>query len=212
MLNYWKTQYIDKGFNPGGMLARDNFCYVPIPKNSSSYISDLLEINNWEIYNFLDYNFQDKSCIILLRDPVDRWITGISQYLCSQILGPSYRALDVINEWSPLVEKIIFDRIIFDDHTEKQMYFIETMPMHKCIFINSSDEPELKIKKYLGSYGIDLNIKVDVDKNESLSSYDHSNFVKFFKDLLRSQPHLITRIKDVYKQDYELIKQVRFYD
>jgi hypothetical protein len=120
--------------------------------------------------------------------------------------------LDVINEWSPLVEKIIFDRIIFDDHTEKQMYFIETMPMHKCIFINSSDEPELKIKKYLGSYGIDLNIKVDVDKNESLSSYDHSNFVKFFKDLLRSQPHLITRIKDVYKQDYELIKQVRFYD
>lgn len=212
MLDYWKSQYIDRGFNPGGMLARENFCYVPIPKNSSSYIGQLLQINNWNIHNFLDTSLYDKTWIILLRDPVDRWITGISQYFCSYMCGPSYPATDVINDWSDLIEKLVFDKVIFDDHTEKQLYFIESILMHDCVFINSSTEPEVKIKKYLGSCGINLNIEVQVDRNKSASSYDHSNFVKFFKDLLDQKPYLINQIKEVYKEDYRLIQQVKFYD
>lgn len=212
MLDYWKNQYIDRGFVPGGMFAKVNFCYIPIPKNSSSYIGQLLQINNWEIYNFLDFDLRDKTCIILLRDPVDRWISGISQYFCSYMCGPSYPANDIINDWSNLTEKLVFDRIIFDDHTEKQVYFIKNVPIEKCLFLHSSNKPELKIKKYLSSYGIDLNIEVQVNKNESVGNPEHQKFVIFLRELLKLRPNLLDRIKEVYKEDYELIKQVKFYD
>lgn len=210
MFNYWKNRYIDRGFNPGGMFAKENFCYIPIPKNSSSYIGQLLLANNWEIYNFLNISLQDKICIILLRDPVDRWITGISQYFCSYMLGLSYPANEVINDWSKLTEKLVFDQVIFDDHTETQSYFIKTISLEKCLFIKSLDEPEIKIKKYLNENGLDLNIEVQVDSNKSVG--EHRIFVEFFKDMLDRNPYLIDRIKEVYKEDYKLIEQVKFYD
>ena len=60
MINYWKNQYIDRGYRPGQLFAMHNICYAPIPKNSSSYIGKMFLDNNWEIYNFLDFDLRDK--------------------------------------------------------------------------------------------------------------------------------------------------------
>lgn len=211
MKDYWFNQYTNRGFHPGSMAVTDKFFYVPIPKNSSSYMTALLRENNWQLFNFLYDNIEDKKCIILLRDPVDRWITGISQYLCSYVINDGYNANDVIKDWSKLVEKIVFDRVIFDDHTEQQCYFFNSIPLDNCVFFDSTNNPEVAVKKYLNTHGCDLNIQLSLPKNESNGNSEHAKFVKWFTELLQNNNYLIDRLKDVYHDDYNLLKMVDFH-
>ena len=211
MKDYWFNQHINRGFHPGSMVVTDKFFYVPIPKNSSSYITALLRANDWQLYNFLYDNTIDKKCIILLRDPVDRWITGISQYLCSYVLDHDFNSRDLINDWSRLVETILFDRVIFDDHTEKQCYFFNSIPIDQCVFFDSTNKPEVAIKKYLNSHGYDLNINLSLTRNASTGNREHHNLCAFITNVLQENPAFVHRLKDVYRDDYNLIETVNFY-
>lgn len=211
MKDYWFNQHINRGFHPGSMVVTDKFFYVPIPKNSSSYMTALLRANDWQLYNFLYDNITDKKCIILLRDPVDRWISGISQYLCSYVLDNDFNSRDLINDWSRLVETILFDRVIFDDHTEQQCYFFNSIPIDQCVFFDSTNQPEVNIKKYMNTLGYDLDINIELPKNESTNNRDHNRLRKFFTKWLQENPALMQRIKDVYRNDYNLIETVNFY-
>ena len=72
-----------------GMLSPDRKKFiVNIPKNASSYILDWTRAHAW-ITATLDNNWPDvEEIIVVLRDPLNRWISGMSQYLKSYILCP----------------------------------------------------------------------------------------------------------------------------
>ena len=212
MINYWKCQHINRGYYPGGTVDYENFSYIPIPKNSSSYMTTLLTLNGWEIYDFLSSNIQDKKFIVLLRDPVTRWISGISQYFCSYITEPNYSASDIIDLWDKTTESLVFDRIIFDDHTEKQTYFISGIPINQCTFFKSSTELDSIIQKFLAENSFNLDVDFSIDKNDSRESTDNLAFSIFFKELLLEKPHLVEKIKQTYKEDYNLINSINFYE
>ena len=211
MKDYWFNKHINRGFHPGSMVVTEKFFYVPIPKNASSYMTALLRANDWQLYNFLYDNITDKKCIILLRDPVDRWITGISQYLCSYVINDDFNSNDLINDWSRLVETIIFDKVIFDDHTEQQCYFFNSIPIDQCVFFDSTNQPEVNIKKYMNTLGYDLDVNIELPKNESIGNREHNKLCKFFTLWIQENPELMQRIKDVYHDDYNLIETVNFY-
>jgi hypothetical protein len=154
MFEYWKNQHTARGFVPGGMFVKDNLVYIPIPKNSSSYIGQLLLKNNWNIGNFLTTDLTNKQLIILLRDPIDRWISGMAEYLCSSLLKNGRTSDDIIKNWNGIVQDLVFDQVIFDDHTEKQVYFIQGIPIENCVFFNSAKQPEQAVKKYLTTYDV----------------------------------------------------------
>jgi hypothetical protein len=204
MFDYWFNQYISRGFVPGGMFNKQNVYYIPIPKNSSSYIGKLLLANDWGISNFLKTELIEQQVIIVLRDPIKRWISGMAQYLCST----GYPADDTIKKWNSLTTTLVFDRIIFDDHTEKQTYFITGVPTQSCVYFNSEHGVVEHIQRYLISQNIDLNM-VGVELGDNTQ---HAKLSKFLNNLLDNQPYLIDRLKEVYADDYKLIESVKFYD
>ena len=204
MFEYWKNQHTSRGFGPGGMFVKDHLCYIPIPKNSSSYIGQLLLKNGWDIGNFLTTDLTNKQLIILLRDPIDRWISGMAQYLCSVLLKNGRTSDDIIKNWNSIVQDLVFDRIIFDDHTEKQLYFIQGVPRKNCVFFNSTKKPERAIKQYLTMQNLDLNIDIDIDRNQTKGDDYKELLVKFLQEQLARNPDLTTKLMNIYREDYIL--------
>ena len=204
MFEYWKNQHTARGFVPGGMFVKDNLVYIPIPKNSSSYIGQLLLKNNWNIGNFLTTDLTNKQLIILLRDPVDRWISGMAEYLCSSLLKNGRTSDDIIKNWNNIIQDLIFDRVIFDDHTEKQVYFIQSIPIENCVFFNSAKQPEQAVKQYLTTHNIDLNIDIVIDRNQTQGNKYKEPLVNFLRDQLAQNPSLTNKLMNTYREDYTL--------
>ena len=204
MFEYWKNQHTARGFVPGGMFVKDNLVYIPIPKNSSSYIGQLLLKNNWNIGNFLTTDLTNKQLIILLRDPIDRWISGIAEYLCSSLLKNGRTSDDIIKNWNGIVQDLVFDQVIFDDHTEKQVYFIQSIPRENCVFFNSAKQPEQAVKQYLTTYDVDLNIDIVIDRNQTQGNKYKEPLVNFLRDQLAQNPSLTNKLMNTYREDYTL--------
>ena len=58
--------------------------YIHIPKNASSWTKPNLLHWGWQFYNYHhSYNFYQKHAIVVLRDPVERWLSGIGEYMYS---------------------------------------------------------------------------------------------------------------------------------
>jgi hypothetical protein len=210
MFDYWKNQYTDRGFTPGGMYCKDNLCYIPIPKNSSCYTVDLLTRNGWTASNFLTADLTDKKFVVLLRDPIDRWITGIAQYFCSVVVDNEYATEEIERDFNELVKRIIFDQVIFDDHTETQLYFIKSIPLAQCTFFDSSTDLAETLKKYLVSENQNLNTEYELFRNASNDNIVHPNLVKLFKNWVETDKNLVDRLTYVYADDFELIKKLRY--
>lgn len=67
-----------------------------------------------------------------LRDPVDRWVAGISEYL-----NTYWNDDDDIKCKATM--KLLQDRVIWDDHTELQQYFYSVFPHNSITFFRHDD-------------------------------------------------------------------------
>ena len=85
--------------------------YVYIPKNASSWTKPNLRDWGWQFYNYHTDQL-NKTAIVVLRDPVERWLSGIAEYFALY----QNTTNDLVDNKS--LQQIIFDRITFDDHTE----------------------------------------------------------------------------------------------
>ena len=123
-----------------GMASPDNkYFYLNIPKNSSSSIKPELERLGWTYEHFGDYlDFETMQVIVALRDPKDRWLSGMAEYLMmyhqdiiDNIVEPN------LYDFQPLLGQklalsLLFDRFTFDDHTERQCMFLRNIPFKRC--------------------------------------------------------------------------------
>ena len=80
-----------RGYGYGsGVLSPDARQFiVNIPKNASSYILDWASRHKWTAAEILEHPRRNdvQEVIVVLRDPVNRWISGIGQYLTSYVLN-----------------------------------------------------------------------------------------------------------------------------
>ena len=115
--NYYKT----KGHVFGECMSSPNtdLMYINIPKNASSWTKLNCKDWGWEFFNYHSDNLYHKHSLIVLRDPVDRWLSGIAEYFFLY-----HKNLDFAHISRPFLD-LIFDRVAFDDHTEKQILFIK---------------------------------------------------------------------------------------
>jgi hypothetical protein len=168
--------------------------YIHIPKNASSYIKGcVLSTNKWQHSDTL---VQNEKYLVALRDPVDRWTSGMAQYQINS------------NQFD-LSDEEIFNTITFDDHTEQQLYFLEGVNLLSCDFILVNDQLTTTLNKWFTEK---YSITVD-----HLPKYNSSEGVKLeikqrLTDTLKQNPNLMSKLKEHFRIDYELINRVKFYD
>jgi hypothetical protein len=177
-VNEWKH----KGHIYGECMSKKDIdlMYVYIPKNASSWTKPNLKDWGWEFYNYRLDNL-DKHSLVILRDPVDRWLSGIAEYLT--LYYPNMQV--PFNETTEL----IFDRITFDDHTEKQVYFIEGLDPGRITFFKCDENYRLYFGQFLKNQGtpnryVNYNYQHTTDNRE-----DGDQTRSKFKKMMLSRSH-----------------------
>ena len=194
----------------GTYLSNDNSDtgYIIIPKNASSYMRDLVE----ETFGWTtEFNYNDnpkQKYIVVLRDPYERWITGVAEYF-----HLNHRNLSIDND---VLLHFMCQRVIFDVHTEEQRNFIQGINLKNITFfkLNENLSSNLRFyvteKKFHNQLDLELNFNY-FKKNTTIDSDEKVQLVNIIKRFLKNNPKYIHRIKDRYKLDYALIKKVKFY-
>lgn len=204
-----------RGYRPGGgMLSPDGKTFVlNIPKNASTYATNVLRANGWEhsdIMHIVNSRRTHVKCVVLLRDPVERWVSGFATYCASYVLGHGYGSKYFIRDYNDLTERIIFDNLVFDDHTEPQSSFVSQLTgQFDKQFVLIKGGREKLIKNLSDAVGQELVVS-DVNQNLSEDNYDVKNIANFMRDKIT--PTLQTKIFDMYYRDYEMLTQVLIHE
>jgi hypothetical protein len=210
--------------------AQSNFCYVPIYKNAHGFGIKYFE----SCANFTQVARvgNDKKFIIFLRDPFERWISGITEYFSSMVDNEGKfiitHEMDYFNNGdekdnpnrkfykiSDELLKVICDSVELDIHTTRQIYTLLGLNVHKCIFLNCSDkdfnqkmhkfvEQQMKIKNFVPDKGL-------FTRNRIEFSPFKLDIREQVLDYLKCQPSAKERILHFYRPDYDLIQSIKFY-
>jgi hypothetical protein len=201
-INYYKA----KGHVFGECMSHpaSNLMYVNIPKNASSWTKPNLLDFNWEVYNYRTDNLYHKTAMVVLRDPVERWASGMAEYL---YLYHRHWSKESITEE---MLDLIFDKIAFDDHTESQVYFIEGLDLDRCVFFWFDENYRNNFGNFLAENQMPNKYhryeKQHVSNNEPI----RREFKEFFTNALKNSKYL-NQVEDYFRQDLKLIEQVKFY-
>jgi hypothetical protein len=216
---------------------------VDIPKNASSWVkhhtlgmgfnyhTQKFSIDNdvrMQNIDALTLNnaLQNARYIVILRDPVNRWISGLAQYLHGY---DSSHPLHINNvDWDMIV-----DTVVFDGHTRSQCKFIKGIDHSKIIWLRCDDTLAKNYGTIMEQFtGTPFKITTeDQDPNNvfnitkkklpAVVSYLHNPgsyitespqfIVDRISEKLASNPDYFDKLRRFYKKDYELFDTVNFY-
>lgn len=198
-----------RGYLPGGgLISPEGVFYLNIPKNASTYITNLLLANNWVYYN-LNESPAPKQAIAVLRDPVERWVSGYATYAASYVLGYGYGSDHFREDYNDLTERIIFDQLVFDDHTTEQVKFIEQIQDIPTTYFKLNVEMVMNLEKF---FNVPLGLNTPVNANVSEDNYDTKMISKHMRWRIDQDPALKAKIIERYAADYQLIKTANYYN
>ena len=216
----------NRGFGDcSGLVNPDNTKFiVNIPKNASSYILDWTVKSKWKTAVVTNDTWPDlNEMIVVLRDPLSRWVSGMSQYLKTYILcpigpnGPVFPGMAIGDEdygmtadnfialYNQSTERLIFDNVFrFDDHVWPQHDFYEhirpDLPRRYFMLDQTFDT------KFASALG--LEIIENLDRNDGNANPDIKKLHEFLQHRLNTRPELRERVQRAYAKDYEIIKRV----
>ncbi len=187
--------------------------FIPIPKNASTYVESFFNISlgSKSIENFkYGKPLAGKKTIVILRDPLDRWVSGITQHFWAR-----HKMINDLSD-SGLLWKYITNQYALDEHTELQSRFLETANTDDLTFFKQGPDLEKSIRDFVK---FELNVKEEawIDKrhllnyNKSSNAWSKSLIKDYLSAMLRTDADLVEKIKKFYKHDYDLINTVKFY-
>jgi hypothetical protein len=203
------------------------FIFVPIPKSASSYVKACFkkarqfhfELNRF--YHFesntvdqdLPYNLDvdkvlgfEKNYVVVLRDPVSRWIAGLAQIL------PQADLRDI--SLQQLVEN---PRQFVDNHLEPQISFLHGMPFDSVTWFyldrylteNLRDWTDKNHLQYLMQFP---DTAKDYENSFQISdkkSSQYRDFVDRMKQYVQSDQNYHNKILSCYQDDTDLIAKIK---
>jgi len=206
MINFLEI-YRDKGHLFGDCMGHpdSDLIYVNIPKNASSWTKQRLIDSGWEFYNYHSDNLYHKHAIIVLRDPVDRWLSGIAEYMYLY-----HNKLDVAH-FSNCFFDLVFDRIAFDDHTEQQVLFFEKLDAVNSTFFWCDKNYRKLLSTFFKYKGIQNNYQDFEYQHVTDNDANKKKFKELFKQTLNKNSKYIQKLNLYFAKDYNLIRSVKFY-
>jgi hypothetical protein len=195
-----------RGHTFGTCWTADNtdLMYINIPKNASSWTKPNLQDFGWEEHNYCAENLYHKHAMIVLRDPVERWLTGVSEYFT--LFHPN---IDIENAGKAFYE-LVLDLVTLDDHTERQVYFVEGLEASNCTYFYCDRTYRSMFEHFLNTKGMRNRYSGYNYQHTTEQSDTRKKFTSYFKPLL-DIPKYVDHIKYHYKLDYELINSVKYY-
>ena len=181
-----------------------NLMYVNIPKNASSWTKPNLRDWGWENFNYHTDNLYHKHALIVLRDPIQRWLSGISEYI-------TLYHKDIEINFNPSFFDIIFDRIAFDDHTDRQILFLQELDLQNCTFFWCNKRYRELFSIFLNNNGMPNTYNRYQYQNVSEDSKEKKLLKETFSTTLFANSKYLNNLKEYFSEDYQLIKSVEFY-
>lgn len=195
------------------------YIYVPLPKCASRYTTQILQYmcgwNEFPRDNFiLNTKLAEKKKIVVLRDPLSRWYSGIVQHFHMQQLDMVEENMHyVVNQLAP------------DIHTELQAKYLEGLDTENCVFFLLDDTYKETLKHFIINV---LNKNYTFwNKNGQDNQYTQGDQLLWYnateeklhkklhmielKKFMESCPDYIIRLQEYLKPDYDLINNVEFY-
>jgi len=219
-LPYERQQLLKKQgllFNTNGSYISPDkkTIYCGIPKNASSFIGQLLHYNGWNLFineedtlitTNTDMPISDvDNCFVVLRDPFDRWVSGITQYIATfefdTLLGKD-NAITGMDIHSHIIDT--------DDHTLPQHYYFANLHtgVDKTYFwVNKNLKNNM-----LSFYNLTDNNKTALPTNNEGKPDDSIIIRNILKTkilrYLDHNPLFKQQIINYYKKDYDIIGSV----
>lgn len=197
----------DKGHSIGQFFYSPckSLAYVPIPKCASTWATKFLtEGLSWIVSKdtdrIQDYTFRN---LVVLRDPIDRWISGMAQYMTTHHSDLPMQGREIL--------EFIFRRVDFDPHTTPQVNFISGLESDSTIFFRFGANLEKNFRSYI-KYNIGTDYDMPVFRNDTPKSGNKPYISQKLKILLQSNDKWLESIIKYYKNDIDLYDSVNFYE
>jgi hypothetical protein len=199
--------YKNKGHVFGECMSHPDhdLMYINIPKNASSWTKPNLLDWNWENYNYHTDNLYHKHAIVVLRDPVERWLSGIAEYMYLY-----HKELDC-SLFTKCFFDLVFDRIAFDDHTEQQVLFLTKLDLDNCTFFRCDSQYRILFSNFLSSRGMPNKYFNYNYQHVTDHSPERKQFKEIFTQALKNNSKYITQLDRYFINDYKLIESIKFY-
>jgi hypothetical protein len=169
--------------------ADANITFVHIPKNASSFLKGCIIATGKFVYS--KEFVPAKKYLIVLRDPLERWISGISQFFITNSLP------DQMSE--------IFDIITYDDHTDLQSYFISQVNLDTSDIFYMDKNLRSNMQDWIDRHDYSIYMPNIPDLNPG-----NTELKTQFESVLQMHPEYAQKVRDFFKQDYDLIRKVKF--
>ena len=204
--DYWKRH---KNHPYGMCFVNDEIkkFYINIPKNATNWGKKAFDSTlGWRQTNYHDDNLlkQGYEAIVFLRDPVDRWTSGIAEYvnrygynssLFIQQLEKQQLAVDIINK-----------TIAFDEHTVEQITFLEGLDTDSTTWFKVESDLNQNVADYVRRVlGVENNLSGIDPKYTSTSTKRH------IKNWFIANIGKFPNLEKHFKLDTELYNSVKYY-
>ena len=195
--------------------------YVHIPKNASCWIKFHLNQARSLGYNYYHQGFDAEKnlALVVLRDPVERWISAMGQILVGT--SPEYMHIDTMN-WNEITSEIYRN-----NHTQPQHEFFANIPHDRIVWFRCDDFLKENFNIFLKKYNFNLeflseendinnifNITKKVPEKiiNNLKTPKQQQIVDKILWVLDQHPEYVERIKNLYQQDYKFFNSVPYYE
>lgn len=187
--------------------------YVPIPKSASTWCKQIWAPGH--DFDFIADDDQDLNYVVILREPVDRWLAGFAQ--CQVGNDPSWEG-----HWERLGWDWVFDTVVFDNHTEPQVSFLAGLDLARVIWFRFGPSLESDMLDWM-QHTMGYNHRaIAADRyagrdqpprtfRNGQVGRSQSEILVMAQQALDTRPGALDLIKNFYREDYDLWQSVKFY-
>lgn len=166
--------------------------YVQIHKCASTQMGGWCQQQGWKRTKFWgEPQDPQRRYLVLLRDPVDRWISGTKQWIKKNNYVPS--------EFSDQIWHLIHQHLTFDDHTVPQYRFLLGLKIKSidAVDVVPGEHTSVRVQTILRQYGYNCWLDPLKDRNRNPMPVDR--VLDWF-----SSDSFLERFYRVYSEDYWL--------
>ena len=185
----------------GWLSPNSEIYYHMIPKNASSYLSGIFDEWGWQqTTNLVDLH--ERKAICLIRDPMSRWISGITEFL----YNINTTVEEIAASW-PLLLRILKEQPNQDAHTTPQVDYLFGYKLDAFDYFFVSEA--VTIGKPLYTWFSTNGYENKIDRYDRQNTIQSSALKVAIRDkivsALKEDIELTARIKHYYSSDFELI-------